>query len=397
MAVGSAVTGVLAYIFFAIVTRALGARDAAGVSVLWTWWSFAAAGLTFPLQHWIVRAVAARGGDEGGVRAALPRLIALVVGAAALTGAVGWVLRDQLFHHGGIAFPLLVGVVTLGSAFIGVVRGVLTARNRLVAVGWALVAENGLRCLLAVGLLVADVRHAAPYAVALAAGQLVGALWPSAVLPRGPSRPEPWLGFLAGAAGGQLIGQAILTGGPVALALLDGPAADVTALFAGLALFRLPYTLVLGAVPPLTGAFTRMSAAGRRAELRRSFDVIVSGTLLLACAAAVVAELVGPWLLRVVFGPTVRLTAEVCALIALGSVLALGSLLLSLLAMAGKRSGLMLHAWSAGALAAAAVLVAGPGRPLTTVATAFLAAEAAATVVLAVTVRRALGGNSRAS
>ena len=45
----------LAYVFFAAVTRALGAEAAAPVAVLWAWWSFAGAALTFPLQHWIAR------------------------------------------------------------------------------------------------------------------------------------------------------------------------------------------------------------------------------------------------------------------------------------------------------------------------------------------------------
>jgi len=54
---GSLVTGLLAYVFFALSTRSLGASAAAPVSVLWTYWSFAAAALTFPLQHWIARSV----------------------------------------------------------------------------------------------------------------------------------------------------------------------------------------------------------------------------------------------------------------------------------------------------------------------------------------------------
>ena len=50
LAVGSVVSGLLAYVFFAMVTRALGPEPAAPVSVLWAWWSFAGAALTFPLQ-----------------------------------------------------------------------------------------------------------------------------------------------------------------------------------------------------------------------------------------------------------------------------------------------------------------------------------------------------------
>src|SRR5436190_455152 len=132
---GSAVSGLLAYVFFALVTRALGGADAAPVSVLWTYWSFAAAGVTFPVQHWIV-------------------------------------------------------------------------------------------------LMAFSSELAAAYAVALASGQLIGFVWPATFLPRGRRGASPagdpeavddgastWAGFLGGAASAQLLSQAVLTGGPVVLAL----------------------------------------------------------------------------------------------------------------------------------------------------------------------------------
>ena len=65
LAVGSLLNGLLAYVFFATVTRALGAEAAAPVSVLWAYWSFAAAALAFPLQHWAARSVTATGSALG--------------------------------------------------------------------------------------------------------------------------------------------------------------------------------------------------------------------------------------------------------------------------------------------------------------------------------------------
>ena len=46
LAAGSVVSGLLAYVLFALVTRGLGAEVAAPVSVLWTQWTFAAAAVT---------------------------------------------------------------------------------------------------------------------------------------------------------------------------------------------------------------------------------------------------------------------------------------------------------------------------------------------------------------
>ena len=177
LAAGSVVSGLLAYVLFALVTRGLGAEAAAPVSVLWTQWAFAGAAFTFPLQHWITRSVVA--GREGDVRRAAGRVAAVVVAAALALGLVAWLLRDRLFHRDDAWFPVLVVLVTLGSAAVGVVRGGLAGRGRFAAVAWSLVAENALRCLLVAALLLAGEHDPVVHGLALVAGGLV-ALWPSA-------------------------------------------------------------------------------------------------------------------------------------------------------------------------------------------------------------------------
>ena len=85
LGVGAALSGVLAYVFFALVTQVLGPVRAAPVSVLWAYWSFAGAALTFPLQHWVSRSVPAHDGERS-VREALPGVALVSVGLAALAG-----------------------------------------------------------------------------------------------------------------------------------------------------------------------------------------------------------------------------------------------------------------------------------------------------------------------
>ena len=382
LALGSAVSGLLAYVFFALVTRALGAEAAAPVAVLWTYWSFAAAALTFPLQHWAVRAVVAAGG-EGPVRRALPSIAGLTLLVALLAGTATWLIRDDLFHRGGWSFPLLVVAVTMGSAFLGIVRGILTVRDRLTEVGLVLVAENAVRCLLAAVLIAGDVTASRYYGVALAAGALVGFAWPS-VLRLGTTGPadQGWLRFVAGASGGQVISQAVLTGGPVALALLGGTPAQVTGLFVALALFRAPYTLVLGVVSPATGILTRLVVAEKHAAIRRVLAGIVAATALGVGLAAVVGWFAGPALLRLVFGASIDVSAEVCLLTAAGSALSLGTLLLSLVAMANDRSHTTLRSWLVAAVAAGVTIAVGPGTPLATVTYAFVVAQLVAFATL---------------
>ena len=128
LAVGSVVSGLLAYVFFALVTRGLGAVQAAPVAVLWAYWGFAAAGVTFPVQHWVARSVAADG-HEGSVRGGLARVAGLALVATAVSAGLAWLLREPLFGDDGGAFALLVGAVTLLSAVMGLVRGLLSARE----------------------------------------------------------------------------------------------------------------------------------------------------------------------------------------------------------------------------------------------------------------------------
>src|SRR5699024_10290840 len=277
LAVGSVVNGGLTYAFFAITTHALGATAAAPVSVLWAYWGFAAAALTFPLQHWVARSVAAYGG-EGQVRSGIVRLALVIVAFTVVSAAVSWLLRDALFHSHQSAFSVLVAAVTAGSAFIGIVRGVLTAREQFVSLAGAVAGEGTIRCLGSVILLLAGSSDPVLFGVVLFAGQLVRFGWPGALhltrgVQRAPSRSP--VGFLGASAGGQLAGQTILVGGPVLLTLLGGAPAEVTALFAGLALFRAPYTLAIGVLPRLTGRLTALVVDGRRQTLGRMHSTVV--------------------------------------------------------------------------------------------------------------------------
>ena len=103
LALGSAISGLLAYAVFVLITRGLGADAAAPVSVVWTYWAFAGAAFTFPLQHWITRSVVA--GREGAVRRAAPRVWLVVCAAALVLGGLAWLVRDDLFHRYGPVVP----------------------------------------------------------------------------------------------------------------------------------------------------------------------------------------------------------------------------------------------------------------------------------------------------
>lgn len=383
LTIGSAVSGVLAYVFFATATRALGSEAAAPVAVLWAYWSFAGAALTFPLQHWIARSVPAHGGERS-VREALPRVLLPTLGAALVTTAAAWVGRDPLFHDDGPWFPLLVGAVTLGSAAMGVVRGVLTARRRFAAVGAGLVAENAVRCLAALALIAAGVDEPVAYGLCLLAGYAAVTGWPSTfrLSTLGSPSGESALAFLGGAGGGQVLGQAVLTGGPVVLALAGGSPAEVTALFAGLALFRAPYTLALGLVAGLTGRFTRLVVQRRADQLARLRRWVLLLTLAGAAGAALVGLVAGPPLLRLIFGADVSLPARLTLVLAVGSTVAMANLVVTLVVLAQGRAGALVRSWLVGLLPGALLLVVSGLPALDRTCWAFLVVEAAAYFLL---------------
>ena len=389
LAVGAAVSGLLAYAFFATVTRRLGAGPAAPFAMLWAFWTYASAALTFPVQHWAARSVAADGGERS-VRESRRALAGASAGVAVVAGAVAFAARGTLFPGGEGVFWALVAATCLGAAATGLVRGVLSARGRLGAVAVTLVAENGVRFALALALALAGVEAAWAYGLCLVAGYAGCLAWPSTwrLGADGAPRVGSPLAFLSSASSGQLLGHAVLTSGPVALAALGGAPVAVTSLFAGLALFRAPYTLLVGAVAGLTTTLAAHAAAGRRALLTR-FGRRMLGLLGLGLpAAAGVGALAGPPLLPLVFGGDVRLGAGVCALLAVACTLAMGNLVAGVLLLALGRPASLTGGWAAALLPGALVLAlgrlaGGPGDATVLVSWALLAVEVAALAALA--------------
>lgn len=375
LAVGSAVNGVLAYVVFSLASHALGA-EAAAVSVLWTFWAFTGAAVTFPVQHWITRTIVAHG--EGTVRRAAPKVALAVLALSVVLAVVSAVLRSSLFHRSDLVFPVLVGVMTLGSALIGLVRGVLSGRGRFRAVATSLGLENLLRCAVALVLLVAGSTDPALYGASLTAGFLVALVWPSVFRLESSAGSRPATGpltFLGRTGSAQLLNQVLLTGGPVALALAHGTQAEVTGLFAAMSLFRAPYLMALGILPQVTERVTRLVLRDATA-IQRFVAPLAGVTVVLAGIAAVLGAVVGPELVRLVFGDEVRIAAGPAAIVAAGSVVAVANLVLMSTVIAQDRSATAVQAWVTASLAAAvAFVVLTPAPSVDQVVWAFLVAQ----------------------
>jgi O-antigen/teichoic acid export membrane protein len=377
---GTIAGGLLAYVFFAMATRALGGGDAAPISVLWTYWTMAAAILTFPLQHWTIRLI-----TQGAERTLARSRIRIWVGTAvlsAVSGLVAYLARGVLFHDPTIVYPAMVAGITAGATFSGSVRGGLAGRGRYAATGMSMAAENLVRVVLGAAVVLSG-GDAKAFGLALVVGPLSGFLWPSTLRYHdrdsgGTELISSPLALASGVAAGSLIAQVVLTGGPVAVAVLGGAPEQVTSLFVTMAVWRAPYLIALGMAPQLTPALTRMALADDSRRLRSVRRWILTAVVGLAVVAFIAGATVVEPGLRTVFGPDVVLPWRTPALIGVGTMVAVGNLGLLLLMLACGTSRPLNWGWLTAVVVGAALLLTLPLEPLDRVVTAFVAAQVTA-------------------
>jgi O-antigen/teichoic acid export membrane protein len=375
---GSLVNGLTAYVFIAIGTRALGADAFAPVAVLWSFWAASAAVLTFPIQHWAIRRIEVEGGT-GSVRASLGRVAGWVAALTVAETAVAAIWAEDLFGDPGWFWPTAVAVLALGSAILGLARGVLAGGGRYHAAAALIGGENLVRLAAGIGA-VALSDDPRLLAAALLVGPLVVLGWPSAGR-LDPATAPGDLGLIGSAGAGILVSQVLLNGGPPLLAVVGGAEAEVTALFAALAVFRAPYLVALGLSVRATAPITRAVEDGRETEIRRSTLAGVAAGLLLAAAAVPAGWWLAPPVLELLFGDGSRPAAATAAAVAAGAVLALVALGLTVVLIArGSRVG-VIATWLAGLAAAGVVL--GVVTPTTQegIGVAFAVGEGAAVAV----------------
>ena len=395
LAVGSVVSGALAYVFFVTATRTLGAQDAASVSVLWTLWSLTSAAVTFPVQHWIARTVEATG-SERAVREAMPRLVLGLLAVAGAAGVGAALVSERLFPGQSPAYAVLVSLTTLGAGLLGLVRGRLTAQRRLGSVGLNLVLENAVRSGAALVLAATGQSSAWTFGVALLGGYLVCLLTPSAIGSwdtRGEAVSTRAVSAVGAAGFGQLCAQVVLTGAPLVLAFGGGQPRDVTAVFAALALFRAPYTVGVSLMAPLTGWLTRTWISGDSRTWLRVRLGVTGGAVLGAGVAAAVAWWAGPWLVRLVFGSEVEISSAAAAVLAGGTVLAMANTLVTVMLVATSHTVALVRAWTAGGIAGAVWLLAAPRDEVLSVSLLFLLVESVAFLWLVVDQSREPAGS----
>lgn len=388
LSVGTVASGVLAYAFNAVAARALGPDAYGPVAVLWAAMFLVAVVLFRPVEQTLSQGVAARlaaGQDAGGVVRGVAWLALTAAGVAMLACVAAWgPITAGLFAGQDVLTAMLVaGIAGYGLSYV--LRGLVGGQRWYAGYGVLLLADGGVRLLVALPLLL--VASTAVAGIAVAAAAFGGALavllapgWrrrPSLRGAPGPAfRPLGALRFAAPATAIALADQVLLSGGPVLVMLAGGHGASAAAgvVFAATMLVRAPAYLFQGVAAALLPNLTtlrvqRDDVAFRRAVARTVAILVAFAGLMVAGALAV-----GPSVMARLYGEGFDVGRLDLALLAAGAGGYLVAATLSQAALASRQAVAAAAVWAAAAVAFVGLEVALPGDPLHRVALAFCVA-----------------------
>ena len=189
--------------------------------------------------------------------------------------------------------------------------------------------------------------------------------------------------FLAATSTANAAVQFLLAGGPLMLVLLRAGPAAISVLFTTVTLARVPMTFALnGGLSRLLPPLTRMAQADDAAGIRRAAVWIVAAIGGVAGVSAGGAALIGPEVVELLFGPEFRPERAMIVVVATGTVLAVGGLLLDQLYIATGRQARLPVVWVAAVVVAVALVAWLPGTATMRVASGFALATAGGVVAL---------------
>lgn len=368
---GTVVASLGAFLFQVVGGRALGPADFDPVTALLTVHFLVFTVLLLPVEQFEIRRITLGYTGGGGAVAAV------AIGGAVLATAFTFGARDHFFH--GEAMYALVGVVAVaGNTVLAIGRGRLAGQRRFRAYGL-------------ISALVAMVRVVMAVAIMAVAATGIGMGWALAIAPfltllwrpfrRGgatATRRGDAGRFLGGFVLASAASQVLLLAAPLAVRLLDDAPGLMSVVFVTFQLFRAPLVMVQNLLARVLPPLTNLAAVGEGRELRRWAVRFGMAGLVVAPVAAAGGAVLGPPVIRLLFGAEFVPAVSVAALAAAGMVLASVALLAGQVLVAEGRTLALAGAWAMGFVAAAMALLPALGGADVRVSTAFVAGEAAA-------------------
>jgi O-antigen/teichoic acid export membrane protein len=342
-------------------------------TVFITFWgiAFGLGSALSPIEQEVGRlsALAALGKGKAGMDTV--RSFAVGAAAAAVAGLVLLIpgVNERLFTgHYGLGPVILVAGIAFAAQFA--VRGLLVGRHQVTPYSWLIVVEAAIRPLLIGLLVVFGLVGMVPLAVAVGVGSFAWLVFlgrASGMIDRGLPG-EPWgpvirrvLVLMLGAA----LTASVITGYPAMVRLLapGGDEGRLGALFAALTIARVPLLMFAAVQALAVPVVVRLSSSvdGLR-TLRRMLALGTVGALVLAAVGALAGLLVGPWLVRLLYGADYQVDGAAVAGLVWSSVLLATVQLLAAVLVARKQANLVLAVWAVVAVAGALVLALWPGE-----------------------------------
>jgi O-antigen/teichoic acid export membrane protein len=390
--IGLLLSGVCTYVFLAIAGHALTPLRYSAFAGFWALLFVVAPGIFLPLEQELGRAIAARRarGDGPGpvvLRCALMGGAFLAVLLAGALLAFNPIDSRLLGGDALLMVALLLGLTAYCAEHLA--RGTLSGNGRFPAYGILLGSEGVYRALFCGGLALAHVGSPGPYGMALAAGSFAAVATALArergLLVEGShattAEVSTALGSLLVAS---LATQFLFNGGTLMVQILAAPGEQHAAgtFLNGRVIAFVPLFLFQAVTAALLPRLSALRSHGNIREFRRTLSRLLLFVAVLGALAIAGAFVLGPAVLRLVFGPDFTLSGRDLALLAASCTMLMAAQALGqgLIATASYR-GVVLG-WLVGVLAFFAVVFA--VHPLLLrVELALVAGGIAATAVMA--------------
>jgi O-antigen/teichoic acid export membrane protein len=393
---GLLVVGVTSYGFLTLSARSLSPADFSAIAGLWFLMYALAGGFFLPLEQETTRAVAQRVLRGERVGPVVGRVAALGAGLLAVMLAVITLLRVPLAEHvlGGrpsLVLPLCLALT--GMAGLYVTRGLLAGTSSFFRYAVQLAGEGTLRLVFTVIAVVAVAATVNSIGLAVGLAPLAMLALTFTFLPRpgGAAKAGKWpevtqnLGLLLVAS---VVAQGMANAGPIVLQILGVDHTAAGRFSAGFILVRLPlfFTGALQAslLPRLVEAAEIGDQPGFNRTLRQMV-LVVAGLGVVALSAF---ALIGPQVVRLLFGASYVVARADLVVLALSSVMLLLAALLQSAALATSGHRVVAASWAASGV----TFVLGcllPLKPFARIELAYVMASAVVLLLLWLALRRA--------
>jgi O-antigen/teichoic acid export membrane protein len=356
VAVGLAINGAAIFGFLAVSSHLLTAGDYAALSSLWGLLYAVGNGVMQPLEQEVARAVSERRANGIGPAPVIKR--AATIGASftavVCVGAIlgrGRLLDSTLDGNTALEVAFVVGLA--GFCVAHLTRGTLSSHGRFRAYGLFFSLEGIGRVAFAIALGIIGIHTVGAYGIALAVATFVAAgialSRQKGLLEPGP--PARW-SELSSHLGWLLLGTVslsfLLQGGIIAVGILAPPGDPAAGQFLnGLQLSRIPLFLFQAVLASLLPKLSQLASEGKLDEFTGGLRRLVGAILALGVVATIAIAIVGPPIMRLVFGANLALGSRDLAVLTAASILIMATICLDQALIALRGHHLMALGWLA--------------------------------------------------